>query len=70
MEVFARVPMEVNVNKMEDVFVEKDLVESLVQFVGFFSNFNLIRIRIRACEKYAAFSLLVSLSVVFTVNFF
>ena len=38
MEAFARVPMEVNVNKMEVVFVEKDLVEMLVQFVCFFSN--------------------------------
>ena len=36
MEVFVRVPMEVNVNKMEVVFVEKDSVERLVQFVGFF----------------------------------
>ena len=38
MEAFARVPMEVNVNKMELVFVEKDLVERLVQFVGFSNN--------------------------------
>ena len=41
MEAFARVPMEVNVNQMEFVFVEKDLVERRVQFVGFFSKLNI-----------------------------